>query len=346
MKSATADFMPIWACPEAGYLIGIDIVKSFVPAACEAPHRRRRPEEQPVLIVRLLLSCLMTLALLGCAGVKKMPEPIVASIENLSEVFHRNQILDLDAGKAVSFSELTERLASFDVVFVGEVHSIPEHHLIQVQILQALATRVPSLTIGVEFFQQDQQALLDRYILGDGSEEAFLEEVDWRKTWGYPYHFYRPLFLAARREGIRVIALNASRGIVRKVAREGLEGLGEEERAAVPRDLDLGNEAHRAYVREVFERHDHGDLRNFEFFYEAQCVWDETMAHNIATFIDGHGGQMVVFSGNGHILWKFGIPDRTQRRLPLSVVTLIPYPLHEPVTVEKGMADYLWLTSP
>jgi uncharacterized iron-regulated protein len=298
------------------------------------------------LIARFLFLCLTMLALPGCAGVMQMPKPIVASIAETPEVFHRNQILDLAAGRAVSFGDFMNRLASFDVIFVGEVHTNPEHHLIQVQVLQALITRVPSVTIGMEFLQQDQQAILDRYIMEDTTEEVFLEEVDWKKTWGYPYHFYRPLFLTARHEGIRVLALNAPREIVRKVAREGLSGLGDEERAGIPAELDLSNEAHRAYVRETYERHDHGDLREFDFFYEAQCVWDETMAHNIAAFLNDHGGKMIVFSGNGHIIWKFGIPDRTQRRLPLSVVTILPYPLYETVTVERGMADYLWLTAP
>jgi uncharacterized iron-regulated protein len=288
----------------------------------------------------------MMLTFLGCAGVKKMPKPTVASLAGVSEGFHRNQIIDLAGGKAVSFCEFIDRLSSFDVIFVGEVHTNPEHHLIQVQILQALFTRVPSLTIGLEFLQQDQQVLLDRYLTEDMTEEAFLEEVDWKRTWGYPYHFYRPLFLAAKREGTRVLALNAPRNIVRKVAREGLGGLGEEERNRIPRELDLNNEAHRAYVLEIYGRHDHGDLGEFEFFYEAQCVWDETMARNIAAFMNDHSGKMIVFSGNGHIIWKFGIPDRTQRRLPVSVVTIIPYPLQETVTVETGMADYLWLTSP
>jgi uncharacterized iron-regulated protein len=299
------------------------------------------------LIARSLVSFLMMFLLFGCAGVTKtMPEPVVASIEGVSEVFRRNQILDLASGKAVSFGEFMDRVSSFDVIFVGEIHTNPEHHLIQVQILQALLTRLPSLTVGMEFFQQDQQALLDRYTMEDATEEEFLEKVEWKRTWGYPYHYYRPLLLAAKQGGLQVLALNAPRDIVRKVAREGLGGLEEKERAMIPLDLDLGNEAHRAYVRETYERHDHGDLEDFQFFYEAQCVWDETMARNIAEFMKTHSGKMIVFSGNGHIVWKFGIPDRTQRRIPVSVGTVMPYPLHEKVKLERGMADYLWLTSP
>ncbi|HDR14982.1 MAG TPA: hypothetical protein ENN79_05760 [Desulfobacteraceae bacterium] len=275
-----------------------------------------------------------------------MPEPIVAFIADDSHAHHRRQILDLASGEAVSFSDLIDRLESFDVIFVGEVHTNAEHHLIHVQILQSLINVDPDLLIGVEFFCRDQQDLLERYFSGDMDEEAFLENIQWRKTWGYPYHLYRPLLLTARREGATVIGLNVRRDIVRKVAREGLAGLDEEERSGIPRVMDLNDEAHRAYVREAYERHCHGNLKEFEFFYEAQTVWDETMAETIAGAVGKHGKKMVVFLGNGHIMNKFGVPDRTRRRIPISFATVIPYPLGETTTLEKGMADYVWLTGP
>jgi uncharacterized iron-regulated protein len=275
-----------------------------------------------------------------------MPEPTVAFIGDDSQAHHRSQILDLASGEALSFRDLIDRLESFDVIFVGEVHTNAEHHLIQAQILQSLITRNPDLVMGVEFFPRDQQGLLDRYLSGEIEEEAFLETIQWSKTWGYPYHLYRPLFLTARREGVPVLALNAPRDIVRNVARKGLDGLTDEERSRIAREMDLDNEAHRAYVREVFERHGHGNLQEFEWFYEAQTVWDETMAETIAGAAGEHGRKMIVFLGNGHITHQFGVPDRTRRRVPVSSATVVPYPLRETITLDKGMADYVWLTGP
>jgi uncharacterized iron-regulated protein len=282
----------------------------------------------------------------ACARIHEIPEPTAAFIAGDVQPYHRSQILDLQSAKALSFSELMDRLESFDVVFVGEVHTNAEHHLIQLQILQSLIDIDPNLSIGVEFFQRDTQDILDRYLSGDIDEETFLEKSHWRKIWGYPYHLYRPLFLTARREGVPVIALNGARDIVRKVAREGLSGLDEEERSMIPREMDLNNQAHRTYVREVYERHGHGNLKEFEFFYEAQTVWDEMMAETIAGAVREHGKKMIVFLGNGHIIEKFGVPDRTRRRIPVSFASVIPYPLREAITLEKGMADYVWLTGP
>ena len=298
------------------------------------------------MVERLILSCLTAFLLLGCAGMKRIPEPVVARIPGATEAFHRNQIVDLASGKAVPFDEFMEDASTRDILFVGEIHDNPEHHLLQVQILQALLTLFPSSAMAMEFFQQDQQGILDRYTLEDMTEEAFLEEIDWKRTWGFPYHFYRPLLLAAKQQRIRVVALNPPRGIVRKVAREGLSALNEEERKQIPRDMDLSNESHKAYVREAYESHEQVDLKNFEFFYQAQCIWEETMARNISEFLKMQNQKVIVFSGNGHIVRKFGIPDRVQRRLPVSVVTIMPFSLRKTVTLERDTADFLWLTGP
>ena len=273
-----------------------------------------------------------------------MPEPVVARIPGVQEAFHRNQILDLASGSVVSFDLLMDRASTEEVICVGENHDDPAHHLIETQILQGLFARDPSLTMAMEFFQQDQQGVLDKYTLGNMSEEEFLEEINWEKTWGFPYYFYRPLLLAAKQHGTRILALNAPRQIVKKVARGGLSALTEDERKEIPQDIDLSNQSHRDYVREVYELHEQGDLKSFEFFYQAQCVWEETMARNIAEFLKTHDERVLVFSGNGHIVRKFGIPDRVQRRRPVSVVTIMPFSLRKTVTLERDMADFLWLT--
>jgi uncharacterized iron-regulated protein len=295
----------------------------------------------------VFVSCWVSFLLIGCAGRRPMPETLVARMPHAAEVFHRGQIVDLASGKSISFDGLMDSVSSRDVIFVGEIHDDAAHHLIEIQILQGLSARNPSLTMAMEFFQQNQQAILDGYTMGDMTEEEFLKKVDWKKTWGYPYFYYRPLMLLAKQHRLKVLALNAPGEIVRKVAREGLGALDAEQRAQLPDRIDLSNEKERAYVQKAYGEHELGSLKSFQFFYEAQCVWEETMARNIADYMADHRRQkVIVFSGIGHIIWKFGIPDRTERRIPVSPVTIICHPPFETGTLEKGMADYLWLTGP
>ena len=122
---------------------------------------------------------------------------------------------------------------------------------------------------------------------GKSTETEFLEEVNWERQWSFDYSFYRPLMLAVKENKGKILAINAPNDIVRKVARSGLNGLEPDERALLAKDIDLDNGGHRAYLQDVFEDNAHGVLTNFEFFYQAQCVWEDTMAENVAVALEG-----------------------------------------------------------
>ncbi|EFK06772.1 conserved hypothetical protein [delta proteobacterium NaphS2] len=281
--------------------------------------------------------------------------PPLATVEGEKRHFSQGRIIDLTTGKAIDFPALIDRMEPVDVIFVGEVHDNPEHHLIEVQLLQALMTRyAPPVAVAMEFFDTTRQSVLDRFMEGDLDETAFLKEVDWKNAWRFPYHLYRPLLWISKDKGSALVGINAPNRIVRKVARTGLESLTPEERNQVARDMDLDNKAHRDYLSSIFKQHASGKkptrgLGNFDYFYQAQCVWDETMAQTIADYManhmKAHGGKMVVFTGSGHIVNRFGIPERVLRRVDINAATILLYPLTERTTINKKLADYVWLTS-
>lgn len=293
----------------------------------------------------LTLSVLMVFfALTDCAGTKKS-SPIMATIPGVSGHFKIGQILELKTGTVLSFDQFIDQISSKQLIFIGEVHDNPEHHLIQVQILQALVACCGPLNIAGEFFERTQQSTLNRYLKGKLNEEEFLKEVRWNERWGFDYSFYRPLIRMAKQHGAEVRAINAPREVVRKVARQGLASLDEPERNKIAKKIDLSNEAHRNYVREAYERHPRGALKKFDYFYEAQCVWEDTMAENLAEYLKENQTKLIAFTGNGHIINHFGIPHRTIERIPVSTVTIMPLPLSEEVTLDKETAHYVWLTA-
>ena len=314
----------------------------------------RTPMHRATLNALLFLMVSLLMMLQACAS-KQHAMPPLATVEGQKRHFSQGRIIDLETGKAIDFPTLIERMEPVDVVFVGEVHDNPEHHLIQVQLLQALMTRyAPPVAVAMEFFDTTRQPVLDRFMRGDLDETAFLKEVDWENAWRFPYRLYRPLLWVSRDKGSALLGINAPNRIVRKVARTGLESLTLEERNQVARDINLDNKAHREYLRSIFKQHGSDKKsphapENFDYFYQAQCVWDETMAQTIADYMadhmKAHGGKMIVFTGNGHILNRFGIPERVRRRLDVNVATILLYPLTERTTINKRAADYVWLTS-
>jgi len=286
----------------------------------------------------------------ACAP-KKHVMPPLATVEGIQRHFSQGRIIDLKTGEAIDFTALIEKLKPVDVIFVGEVHNNPEHHLIQVQLLQALMARyAPPLAVAMEFFETTQQPVLDRFMNGELDETTFLEQVDWKNSWRFPYHLYRPILWVSQDKGTALLGINAPNAVVKKVARSGLVSLTLEERNQVARDIDLENKAHREYLDRIFKQHPFKknpkhSVENFDHFYEAQCVWDETMAQTIADYMEAQGGKMVVFTGNGHIMNRFGIPNRVLRRVDVKTATIVLYPLTERSTINKRLADYVWLTS-
>ena len=282
-------------------------------------------------------------AMTACSTIKP-PVPPLASIEGVQGHFRIGRIVHLKTGKAISFDQLMDQVGARRLIFIGEVHNNPEHHLIQVQILQALMSEYKSLNLAMEFFNETQQSVLNHYLAGSTTETEFLRDVGWDKNWAYAYHFYRPLLLMTKEKDRKILAINAPRTIVRKVARSGLGSLAPNERNQLASHIDLKNESHREYLYRIYKKHSHQDLKRFDFFYQAQCVWEDTMAENIAMYLSKNKEKLVVLTGNGHIINKYGIPDRTLNRIKIPMVTILLQPLTGPLTLKRKMADYIWLT--
>ena len=287
----------------------------------------------------------MVLFAMTACSTTKPPMPPLASIEGVQGHFRIGRIIHSKTGKAISFDQLIDQVGTTRrLIFIGEVHNNPEHHLIQVQILQALMSRYAPLTVAMEFFNKTQQPVLDQYMDGSTTETVFLKDVGWDKNWAYTYHFYRPLLLMTKEKGRKILAINAPNNIVKKVARSGLSSLDPSERNQLADHINLENESHRTYLRKIYEKHTHQDLKRFDFFYQAQCVWEDTMAENIAKYLSKNKEKLVVLAGNGHIINKYGIPNRTLSRIKIPMATILLQPLTGPLNIERKMADYIWLT--
>ncbi len=254
--------------------------------------------------VKAALTLLPLTLLLACGGAQRGAESPI-----------RERIEDLQTGQEVSFSLMMADLASVPVVYVGEEHDDPAHHDAELRILEALSERDPSLALGLEMVQRPFQSTLDAWVAGEIDEAALLEGVEWNERWGFDFALYRPLFLACRERGIRMVALNAEQELSRAVARRGVDGLDAEQRARLPElDLDVG--PHRHMIEEALSGHPHMTPDRFERMYAAQVLWDETMAEGVAHTLSAADApaHMMVIAGAFHVRYGLGIPDRADRR--------------------------------
>ena len=275
------------------------------------------------------------MAIFGCAAAPK-----TLSVADMNVSFPPGAIVSMDTGAVISFEELMESLEDARVVYIGERHTDTMHHSIQLRIVSALWEKHTDLSIGMEMFDRTYQPVLDLWADDRLDERQFVKRSHWYANWRHDFDLYRDILVFVKENHVPVVALNIPFHIPRKIAAGGVDSLMEDDRKHLPETIDTGIKAHRDYVEKVFQEHLQSGLEDFEPFYEAQCVWEDVMAESVA---DRPGnGPMAVLVGNGHIVRKFGIPDRAYARKAEPFKTVYLAPTGE--SVESDYADYVWVT--
>ncbi len=250
------------------------------------------------------------------------------------------QAVDLSALKALS--TVIEGAGGGKIVYVGEYHDRVSHHNVELQVVQGLYRKDPKVAVGMEMFQRPFQKALDDYISGSIEEREFLKRSEYFKRWGFDYNLYKPILDFCREKKIPVVALNINREIVEKVAQKGLDALTEEEKKEIPPQMDFSDDEYRERLKDVFGRHKGGGEKNFDFFYQAQVLWDETMSQSIDEFLKKNPDyRMVGITGGGHLAYGSGIPKRTFRRNGYDYTIIL-----NDADVERDIADYIVFPKP
>ena len=278
---------------------------------------------------------LMMLCTGGCAVTPK-----TLAIKDNPTRLMENTIFKTDTASVISRERLFAELADTRVVYVGESHTNPSHHAIQLEVISTLAQTTPDLAIGMEMFDHTYQPVLDQWTAGELDETAFIEKSHWNVNWRFDFGLYRDILEFAKEKGLRVIALNVPFHIPGKISVGGIASLSEADRRHLPETIDTTDADHRAYVEEIFKMHTIRGRENFTYFYEAQCTWEDAMAEAVADNLGS--GKMVVIAGNGHIIRKFGIPNRAFARSQVTFKTIYLAPVGS--DAELDWADYLWVT--
>ncbi|RUM67150.1 MAG: hypothetical protein DSZ03_00115, partial [Sulfurimonas sp.] len=251
--------------------------------------------------------------------------------------------------KNQDFNTLMNAIEDKKVVFVGEAHTTYVHHVNQLEIIKALHRQGKKVAIGMEMFQRKFQPVLDDYIAKKIDEKTFLQRSEYFIRWKYNYNLYKPIMEYARENGIPVVALNLEKEIVKKVTKNGLYALSDDEKAMLPETLDFTDGTYRNHLNAIFSANEHikamqdknSTAPNNDFLYQSQILWEETMAATAATYLQTHHvDTFVVLAGVGHIINHHGIPKRLHRRLNLPYSIIV----QDMPTVENS-ADFILYTN-
>jgi len=116
-------------------------------------------------------------------------------------------IRDLHSGEQLTPEQLIERLAPAPRVLVGEQHDNPDHHALELWLLQALEQKRAQGSVLMEMLNPDQQAKVDQ---ARGHEVADLPAaLAWQKNW--EWSMYGPIVRHALAQPYPLLAANLDR---------------------------------------------------------------------------------------------------------------------------------------
>lgn len=294
----------------------------------------------------------------ACAG--RYPQPAPTPATGLDVAALGYAVVDGRTGRAVDEATFWTAVGAARAVCLGEEHPNPHHHWAQLAIVRRLIDGGGRRALGLEMVQGSLQGIVDDLATGAIDEPTFVSRVGWETRWGFPWPLYQPIVAAARGAGWELRALNADAELVKRVARAGLAGLTEVERAALP-ELVLDDAGHRTWFDGIMRGlaghggghgggHGHGGAGpRPDDIYAAQVVRDEAMAAGAATWLGGGAGAIAILAGNGHC-HDGAIPGRLRRRAVAPVVS-VRFVVDDgdggvAAAVTEASVDYLWIMTP
>ncbi len=209
-----------------------------------------------------------------------------------------------------------------DVVYVGETHDDATHHEYELELIRGLLQRKMKFAIGWEMFDETQQSSIDAWASHKISLKELLVKADFQERWGIYSPVYEQILRTTEKANIHNLALNAPPGLARKIARG--EPLTAEEMTMLPVGFIADAGAYKNFVSLIGE---HPGVKETDRrrYFEAQNVWDQTMASRILEFKRRNPKvKLVVLTGRGHVFGGYGIPFYLKQKANLQQLVLLP----------------------
>ncbi len=120
-----------------------------------------------------------------------------------------NQIKSSRRAFKVSNTKALEKMIKHsNIIYLGDFHTFDQNSKNVIRIIETLIEENTNLFLGVEFVTIDKQYAIDNYLNNNISEIEFLEEINYRESWKFPWCHYKIFFNIAKENNYKIIALN------------------------------------------------------------------------------------------------------------------------------------------
>lgn len=264
------------------------------------------------------------------------------------------KIWDMQERRWLDESVLLERIAAADLLLLGETHDNPQHHAVQLRLLQARMDTGVRPALLFEQYDRERQTALDAALEKSPVDAALESAATLMKGWDWKH--YKPLLAAALEYKLPVYAANFSREQARPVIRQGLAAYdaAELKRLAVEA---VWSDRHQQYMSNLIEGTHCGqvDATLRDGLVRGQRLRDAVMA-DVAAAASSQARGAVGIVGRGHARRDTGMPLYLAARYPQLRVYSIGFVevspgMQTPQAYEQGGAsdgppyDAIWFTA-
>ncbi|MBT8769464.1 ChaN family lipoprotein [Metapseudomonas boanensis] len=242
-------------------------------------------------------------------------------------------IRDLRSGDQLTPRQLVGRLAGSSRVLVGEQHDNPDHHALQLWLLQAMEARRAQGSLLLEMLDPDQQVLVDSAHKASAAGQASAnlpQALAWQKNWEWT--FYGPIVRHALEQPYPLLAANLDRSEIKLIyqTRPTLQGQASTAEAVRGPLLEQIRESHCGLLPES----------QMPAMLAVQQQRDRRMAEQLLAAPQ----PAMLFAGAFHVRRDLGVPlHLTDLGSGEGNAVLILSEVGKPV--DAGAADYVWYTA-
>lgn len=228
-------------------------------------------------------------------------------------------IIDTNSEQEVTLNEMATRLSDVDVIFFGEFHDNKIIHNLEFEFLKIFYESRSNLIVSFEMFERDVQQIINKYLDDEITEKEFLKNS---RPWPNYETDYRNLVEFSKDRKLQVLAANIPRRYAAKISKEGLNALDslpdDEKKFVANTHKVIDDEYKEKFVNIMKANMAHskmpsGKMMNFDLFYAAQCIKDDTMAESIKMALDDFPKFSVIhYNGDFHSREHLGTAQKLE----------------------------------
>ena len=208
----------------------------------------------------------------------------------------------------LTLDEVKQRAAAARFVLLGEIHTNPDHHRLQAEILQHMIDRGRRPAIVIEMITRAQQPVLD-FFAANPTDNA--DDIAARLEWGtsgWPdFAMYKPIFEIALKNRLALRAGNLEKSTIRRLGGRVGSKLTDDERAKLGLNIPLAVETGKSLLKEIAESHCNMMPETvLPLMVDIQRARDHVMADALLDPVNKDGAVLIAGAGHTRLDWGVG----------------------------------------